>query len=65
MARRKRQRTKPLLFKCPVCGTSMQILTRVHIAKHGYETKEDFLKDYPEFNELGYWGDLRTKMFNK
>jgi len=65
MARKKSQKSRFAMFKCPVCGESLQILTRVHVAKHGYETKEAFLEDYPEFKELGYWGDLKTKMFNK
>jgi len=48
-------------FKCPVCGATLELLTHVHVAKHGM-TKKQFLERYPEFSGDAYWGTAPIKV---
>lgn len=33
--------------KCPICGKQLKIITKTHYGVHGYNSKEEFLKDFP------------------
>lgn len=37
-----------LSFRCPVCNQILGMLVPSHVRKHGYESVQDFIKDYPE-----------------
>ena len=43
--------------KCNICGEAVELLTKVHMRKHGI-TKEQYVEQYPEQKDGKYWGDL-------
>jgi len=55
MSKPYKQRKQEGNFKCPVCGATLELLTHVHVNKHGM-TKEQFLEKYPEYGSDIYWG---------
>ena len=33
--------------ECPICSKKLKVITKTHFRLHGYNTKEELLKDYP------------------
>jgi len=42
-------------FECGICGETVSVLTKAHIASHGL-TKKEYLKRHPEHREMRFWG---------
>ncbi len=56
------------MFYCKICGEGVDILTRVHVKKHGL-TLEEYCLMFPDHCEPKYWGCVTspatTKKFKK
>ncbi len=42
---------------CGECGQAVEVLTKIHIAKHGL-TQQEYLRRYPDHCYLHMWPDL-------
>ncbi len=46
-----------IFIRCRECGEIVEILTKIHVERHGM-TKKEYIDNYPEHKDKCFWGTI-------